>query len=144
MSLKRPKTQLGKFLAVAGSLCLMACQAALAIEVSESKEVSITVYNQNFGLVRDNRQVTLASGINFLRFDGIASGIDPTTVSFISLTAPDAVAVKEQNYQFDLMDLNTILSRSIGKTVKIYSDLWCRRSQRNYRYFAIQSGCKCL
>ncbi|MBK9206278.1 MAG: hypothetical protein IPL73_28470 [Candidatus Obscuribacter sp.] len=118
MSLKRPKTRLGKFLAVAGSLCLMACQPASAIEVSESKDVSITVYNQNFGLVRDNRQVTLANGINYLRFDGIASGIDPTTVSFISLTAPDAVAVKEQNYQFDLMDLNTILSRSIGKTVK--------------------------
>lgn len=87
-------------------------------QVAPSKKVSITVYNQNFGLVKDVRDITLDKGVNLVRFDDVAASIDPTTVSFASLTAPNSVAVREQNYQFDLMDQNTILSRSLGKTVK--------------------------
>ena len=118
MSFTKPKTKLGGFLAIAGSLCLLAMQAAQAIEVSESKDVSITVYNQNFGLVRDVREIMFKDGRNNIKFDDVAAGIDPTTVSFISLSAPNSVAVREQNYQFDLMDVTTILKRSVGREVK--------------------------
>ncbi|MBS1998556.1 MAG: DUF4139 domain-containing protein [Cyanobacteria bacterium SZAS LIN-2] len=85
---------------------------------SDSKDVSITIYNQNFGLVRDVREIMFKDGRNNIKFDDVAAGIDPTTVSFISLTAPNSVAVREQNYQFDLMDINTILKRSVGREVK--------------------------
>lgn len=98
------------------ALSFLACLPAGA-QVSASKGVAITVYNQNFGLVKDSREVTLKDGINYLRFEDVAAGIDPTTVSFTSLTAPNAVAVREQNYQYDLMDLDTILRKSVGKTV---------------------------
>ncbi|MBK8222094.1 MAG: DUF4139 domain-containing protein [Candidatus Obscuribacter sp.] len=104
---------------------ILALSSALALaakvpaqEVSASKDVAITVYNQNFGLVKDTREINLKGGINFLRFEDVAAAIDPTTVSFTSLTAPNSVAVREQNYQFDLMDESTILARSLGKTVK--------------------------
>lgn len=108
-----------KSLTVALALTLASSYGARALEeVSDSKDVSITIYNQNFGLVRDNRDITLKDGINYVRFEDVAAGIDPTTVSFTSLTAPNAVAVREQNYQFDLMDMDTILARSVGKTVK--------------------------
>lgn len=108
-----------KSLTVALALTLASSSGARALEeVSASKDVSITIYNQNFGLVRDNRDITLKDGINYVRFEDVAAGIDPTTVSFTSLTAPNAVAVREQNYQFDLMDMDTILARSVGKTVK--------------------------
>ena len=107
---------LGAILALSSALALSA--KVLAQEVSASKDVAITVYNQNFGLVKDTREINLKGGINFLRFEDVAAAIDPTTVSFTSLTAPNSVAVREQNYQFDLMDESTILARSIGKTVK--------------------------
>ncbi len=87
-------------------------------QVSPSKKVSITIYNQNFGLVKDVRDITLKQGVNLVRFEDVAASIDPTSVNFTSLSAPNSVAVREQNYQFDLMDQNTILSRSVGKTVK--------------------------
>ncbi|HNG76518.1 MAG TPA: DUF4139 domain-containing protein [Candidatus Obscuribacter sp.] len=103
-------------LALSSALALSA--KVLAQEVSASKDVAITVYNQNFGLVKDTREINLKGGINFLRFEDVAAAIDPTTVSFTSLTAPNSVAVREQNYQFDLMDESTILARSLGKTVK--------------------------
>ncbi|MBX9723713.1 MAG: DUF4139 domain-containing protein [Candidatus Obscuribacterales bacterium] len=88
------------------------------IRLSESQGVSITIYNQNFGLVRDTRNITLQNGINDVRFEDVAGHIDPTSVSFQSLTAPNSVVVREQNYQYDLMDQNTILSKSVGKELK--------------------------
>lgn len=88
---------------------------------NSSQGVAITVYNQNFGLVKDIRNIELKNGVNFVRFDDVAAAIDPTSVSFTSLTAPNSVAVREQNYQFDLMDTNTILSKSVGKDIKVRS-----------------------
>jgi hypothetical protein len=92
------------------------------IKASDSKNVSVTVYNQNFGIVREVRNLTLKDGVNFLRFEDVAEKIDPTTVSFKSLTAPDSVAVVEQNYQYDVLNAATVLTKSVGKklTVKHY------------------------
>jgi len=86
---------------------------------ADSLGVAITVYNQNFGLVKDVRNFDLKEGTNFVRFEDVAAAMDPTTVSFTSLTAPNSVAVREQNYQFDLMDVGTILSKSVGKEIKV-------------------------
>ncbi len=86
--------------------------------VSASKRIALTIYNQNFGLIKDVRDINLTKGINFLRFEDVAAAIDPTSVSFAALTNPNSVAVREQNYQYDLMDQATILSRSVGKQVK--------------------------
>lgn len=115
---------------ISNSLALADAAAASTQEAIEkpsvspdSKDTSITIYNQNFGLVRDVREIMFKNGTNNIRFDDVAAGIDPTTVSFISLTAPNSVAVREQNYQFDLMDLNTILTRSVGKDVKFRESL---------------------
>ena len=95
-------------------------QSSIAQEVtmSDSQGVSITVYNQNFGLVRDVRNITLSPGINNVRFEDVAAQIDPTSVSFQSLSAPNTVVVREQNYQYDLIDPNTILSKSVGKDIR--------------------------
>lgn len=110
-----------KFVASSLVLCgALLAPAARSVEVgaSSSQGVNITIYNQNFGLVRDIRGVELKEGINHVRLEDVAAQIDPTSVSLTSLTAPNAVTIREQNYQFDLMDPNTILGKSIGKNVK--------------------------
>ena len=90
------------------------------VTASSSQGTNLTIYNQNFGLVKDIRSIELKDGINYLRFEDIAAQIDPTTVNFISLTAPNSVVtVREQNYQYDLVNPTTILNKSVGKTVKI-------------------------
>lgn len=96
-----------------------AVNEAVANKVSASQAVALTVYNQNFGLVKDTRNVDLHEGTNYVDFADVAAGIDPTSVSFVSLTNPNGVVVREQNYQFDLMDTDTILSKSVGKTIKV-------------------------
>ena len=108
-------------IAIASTLPLSAI-AEEEVRASESKNVSVTVYNQNFGIVREVRNLTLKDGVNYLRFEDVAEQIDPTTVSFKSLTAPDSVAVVEQNYQYDVLNATTVLDKSVGKrlTVKHY------------------------
>ncbi len=89
-----------------------------------SKNIALTIYNQNFGLVKDVREIELDKGINFVRFSDVAAAIDPTTVNFMSLTAPNTVVVREQNYQYDVMDRDTILNKLVGETItlKRYAD----------------------
>ena len=46
-----------------------------------------------YGVVREVRGIDLNAGENVVRFTDVASGIDPTTVNFQSLTAPDGASV---------------------------------------------------
>lgn len=104
------------------AMCQLSQSPVMAYDekkISESAGVSLTIYNQNFGLVRDSRSVDLVNGINHVRFEDVAAKIDPTSVSFTSLTAPNQVVVREQNYQYDLIEPTTILSKSVGKDVRI-------------------------
>ncbi len=116
------KSKLAINSAIALSLLMFGCGgSAIAqgvdVSSSSSKGIALTVYNQNLGLVKDTRAVTLKGGINYIRFSDVASAIDPTTVNFLSLTAPNAVAVREQNYQYDIMSPESILNKSVGKQV---------------------------
>ncbi|MBX9685277.1 MAG: hypothetical protein K2X27_01170 [Candidatus Obscuribacterales bacterium] len=115
--MKRSLLMISLSFSLLASASLLSANAA-ETSTSESQGVSITIYNQNFGLIRDIRNIKMQEGINQVRFEDVAGRIDPTSVSFQSLTAPNAVVVREQNYQYDLMDQNTILSKSIGKQLK--------------------------
>lgn len=98
--------------------------SAAVAEITEStqadqKNVEVTVYNNNLGLVKDTREVKLPSGEGELRFMDVASGIMPVTVHAKSLNAADKFQVLEQNYEYDLIDYNKLLDKYVGKTIKL-------------------------
>lgn len=70
-----------------------------------------------YGVVRQTRRIDLQQGINTVRVTDVASGIDPTTVSFKSLTAPDAAAVLEQNYEYDVVSAEKLIEKYLGLRV---------------------------
>ena len=72
-----------------------------------------------YAVVRETRKIDLTAGENELKFTDVAAGIDPTTVSFKSLTAPDSTAVLEQNYEYDLVDPDKLIGKYIGRDVII-------------------------
>ena len=78
-----------KCLLALAAICVIA-SAAYAQSVSEPKSLQLTVYNGNFALVKDVRDITLAKGINSIDVEDVAAQIDPTSVLFKSLTAPNA------------------------------------------------------
>lgn len=90
--------------------------------VQDRKELAVTVYNDNLGLVREVRSIKLEKGQRELQYADVASGIDPTTVSLRSLSAPQDLKVLEQNYEYDLLTPEKLLEKYLGKDVEIHSD----------------------
>lgn len=101
-----------------GATMAMEAQNVVTSTAKDTRGVSLTIYNQNFAVVRENRQIPLKEGVNLVRYEDVAAQIDPTSISFKSLTAPNAVAVREQNYQYDLLNPTSILNKSVGKTIR--------------------------
>ncbi|MFO0613263.1 MAG: DUF4139 domain-containing protein [Polyangiaceae bacterium] len=83
------------------------------------EKVGITVYNQNFGLVREVRSVDLAKGRVALEFGDVSALIQPETVALKALDDPNALSVLEQNYRYDLLTPEKLLEKYVGKQVKV-------------------------
>ncbi|MCX6344375.1 MAG: hypothetical protein NT018_04790, partial [Armatimonadetes bacterium] len=103
-------------------LLMTAAQVLLSVScsaqsVSGSKSVQLTVYNGNFALVKDTRTVDLVKGVNSIEVVDVAAQIDPTSILFKTLTAPNSVGILEQNYQYDLISPTSILNKSLGQEV---------------------------
>ena len=56
----------------------------LLFAVSLGDNISITVYNDNFGLVKQTRNIEFPKGISEIRFDDVAAQIDPTSVHILA------------------------------------------------------------
>ncbi len=72
-----------------------------------------------YALVREEREFTLKSGRNQLRVTDVPGLIDPTTVSFASLTDPSGTRVVEQNFEFDLTSSAKLLSRYLDREITV-------------------------
>ena len=71
-----------------------------------------------YALVRQNRDIELVAGQSTLRFTDVAGLIDPTTVTFTSLSDP-AARVLEQNFQFDLVSTPKLLLRYLDREITV-------------------------
>jgi len=87
---------------------------------TDRESVTITVYNQNFGLVREIRSLELGRGVLGLEFGDVASSIQPETVHIRSLSGDGRLSVLEQNYQYDLLNPQKLLEKYVGRTVKVH------------------------
>ncbi len=92
---------------------------ALALQ-TPATSAEITIYNQGFGLIKEVRELQLKSGRQSVAISDVASLIDPTSVSFHSLTPGNPFEVLEQNYQFDLINPIAILNKSVGQKIKFF------------------------
>jgi hypothetical protein len=81
--------------------------------------VGLTIYSDNFAVVREARNMNFEKGQNTVRFTDVASAIDPTSVKFACLSSPGAVSVLEQNYEYDLVNTESLLKRYIDKQVVV-------------------------
>ena len=72
-----------------------------------------------YAMIRQERGVQLERGANRLNFRNVAAYIDPTTVTFESLTSPDGTRVIEQSFQFDLVSGEKLMERYIDQVITI-------------------------
>lgn len=103
----------------------LSCLFLILFFVSDSgaqeKQISITIYQSNLGLVHDVREMDLKAGDQKIRFTDVASLIDPTSVHFKSLNAPDQVTVLEQNYEYDLVSAEKILQKYVDQVIQLFT-----------------------
>jgi hypothetical protein len=109
-------------LALAGLLGLSnaAAAAPVSITAADQRDVMITIYNGNLGLVKETREVKLEPGLVEARYADVAAQIDPTSVHLRSLTEPTALRILEQNYEYDLLSSEKLMEKYIGRTVRLY------------------------
>src|SRR5262252_4963716 len=119
---------------------ILAAAVAAALPLAATAETAITVYSSaspgsldartfssggegmvvpGYALVREDRTFTLKPGRNVLRIDDVPAFIDPTTVSFASLTDPAHTRVVEQSFEFDLTSTSKLLSRYLGRDITV-------------------------
>jgi len=89
------------------------------VDKASQLDVAVTVYNNNYGLIKEVRQLKLPLGEVELEFQDVAAQIDPTSVAFRSLTAPAKLQILEQNYRYDLLNRSTLLDRYLGKELTL-------------------------
>lgn len=125
--------------------CVAFLCSVAAVYAAEGNKTSITIYSKaqpgslppemyrptpgmnswgygqipGYATVRQTRPVALNGKRSEIRIADVAALIDPTTVSFKSLTDPEGTRVLEQNYQFDLVSGAKLLERYIGETITV-------------------------
>jgi hypothetical protein len=86
---------------------------------AEQKELRVTIYNNDLGLVKDVRAIKVTRGKVDLKFQGVAARIDPTSVHIRSLDHPDGLAILEQNFEFDLISPAKLMEKYLGRDVEL-------------------------
>lgn len=107
-------------LAMIGFACMVAGLLTVAISPAFG-EVSVTVYNQDLGLIKDVRELEFQKGRSIIRFADVASQIDPTSVHFKPVNPSDGMSILEQNYQYDLVSSTKILQKYLDKDIELFT-----------------------
>lgn len=92
--------------------------AAIFIAQVALAQVSITVYNQNLGLVKEMRSVEVKKGAFTYEAADVAAQIDPTSVHLKLKNA----AVYEQNFEYDLVSRDRLLERYLNQPIQVFTE----------------------
>jgi len=111
------------FIAILLSITMLQAAHAASDEkksdVSDQKEVAVTIYNQDLALVKDKRRVSLGKGFNRLAFREVSAQIRPETALMKSISHPGGFFLIEQNFDFDLLTPQKLLEKYVGRKVGI-------------------------
>ena len=104
------------------SLCCMLAQGqesstASSQTVRAGSPASLTIYNQDFAVVRQTLPLTLKSGENELSFDDVTEQVEPDSVILRDPAGRHTLQVLEQNYRSETASQQLMLSRFEGQTI---------------------------
>lgn len=99
-------TKIGLFLSCA---CLLSA--------SEESGSSLTVYNQNFAVVRDSVPLSLDEGLQEVSYSGVTSQLEPESVVLRDASGKVDLQVVEQSYRGDPVNQERLLQMFEGKEI---------------------------
>jgi hypothetical protein len=78
---------------------------------------ALTIYNQDFAVVRDTVPLDLKSGVNNVRYADATARVEPDSVILRDPTGKHSLQIWEQNYRNDPVTQELLLSLFEGKTI---------------------------
>jgi hypothetical protein len=82
-----------------------------------ASQPALTIYNQNFAVVRDTVPIDLKQGVNNVRFTETTAHLEPDSVILRDSTGKTNLQILEQNYRNDPVSQELLLSLFEGKTI---------------------------
>jgi len=83
---------------------------------------SLTIYNQNFAVVRDSVPLDLKESVNAVRFANATAHVEPDSVILRDPAGKHALRILEQNYRNDPVSQELLLSMFEGKTIDFVNE----------------------
>src|SRR5471030_2397438 len=96
---------------LASTLCLAATALAACAQPA------LTIYNQNFAVVRDTVPLDLKAGANAVIYSGAAAQVEPDSVILRDPAGKHSMQILEQNYRNDPVSQELLLSLNEGRTI---------------------------
>jgi hypothetical protein len=93
---------------------LCTCFTALLV----GADPALTIYNQNFAVIREILPLDLKAGNNTVRFSGATAHVEPDSVILRDPAGRRALQVLEQNYRNDPVSQERLLDLYEGKTIE--------------------------
>ena len=87
------------------------------LAASATAEPALTIYNQNFAVVRDTVPLNLKSGPNAVRYADATAQVEPDSVILRDPAGKHSLQILEQNYRNDPVSQELLLSLFEGKTI---------------------------
>src|SRR2546430_15716156 len=78
---------------------------------------ALTIYNQNFAVVRDKVALDLSRGTNQVRFAEATAFLEPSSVILRDPSGKRRFQILEQNYRGDPVSQEIMLALNEGKTI---------------------------
>jgi hypothetical protein len=90
------------------------CFTSLAL----GADPALTIYNQNFAVIRETLPLDLKAGNNTVRFSGATAHVEPDSVILRDPAGRRPLQVLEQNYRNDSVSQERLLNLYEGKTIE--------------------------
>jgi len=100
---------------------LLSLGAATAL-TALAAEPALTIYNQNFAVVRDTVPLDLKAGVNEMHFAGVTAHVEPDSVILRDPAGKRSLQILEQNYRNDPVSQELLLSLFEGKTIEFQKE----------------------
>lgn len=98
-------------------LCAWMAFTVAGITAQEQDSPSLTIYNQNFAVVRQSVPLELKTGVNHVVFSNITAHVEPDSVVLRDLHGGH-LQILEQNYRNDPISEGLLLNLFEGKTLE--------------------------
>lgn len=100
-----------------GLAAFCACSQALVF----AADPALTIYNQNFAVIREILPLDLQAGPNTVRFSGATTQVEPDSVILRDPSGRQVVQIVEQNYRNDPISQDRLLNLYEGKTIDFFA-----------------------